>query len=239
VKFAALVLLCPLLAAQVPHRQEFEVASIKLSPPGVSFTMLDHGGPDSPTPGTWSCEYYKLRDLIAKAYSVDTSQVSGPSWMDDQRFHIQAKLPSNATNQQLREMLRNLLIDRFALKARVETRMLPRYEITVAGNTIKPQKPSSSADPEVLTVGPRTSLFFPRSTIKDLAEELTAKLQRPVVDLTGLTGEYDLRLRWTEDDSGPGLAQALHDQLGINLTEKKGLVKLVVIEHIEKLPTPN
>jgi uncharacterized protein (TIGR03435 family) len=239
VKLATLVLICPLLAAQMGQRPGFDVASIKLSPPGVSFTMLDRGGPESPTPGTWSCEYYKLRDLIAKAYSVDTSQVSGPSWMDDQRFHLQAKLPSNATNQEFRAMLRNLLIDRFALNAHVETRMMPRSELTVASDTIKPQKSSSSADPEVLTVGPRTSLFFPRSTIKDLAEELTTKLQRPVVDLTGLSGQYDLRLRWTEDDSGPGLGQALHDQLGINLIEKKGPVKLVVVDHIEKLPTPN
>ena len=238
-KLAALALLGPLLTAQVAHRQEFEVASIKLSPPGVSFTMLNRGGPESPTPGTWSCEYFKLRDLIAKAYSVDTSQVSGPFWMDDQRFHIQAKLASNATHDQFRDMLRNLLIDRFALQAHVESRLISRYELTVVGSDAKLQKPVSSADPEVLTVGPRTSLFFPRTTIKDLAEELTSKLAKPVVDRTGLTEEYDLRLRWSEDDSGPSLAQALHDQLGLKLQEKKGAVKFVVIDHIEKLPTPN
>ncbi len=238
-KLAALALLCPLFAAQAAYRQEFEVASIKPSPPGVSFTMLDRGGPESPTPGTWSCEYYKLRDLIAKAYSVDTAQVSGPSWMDDQRFHIQAKFPSNATHDQFREMLRNLLIDRFALQARVESRLIPRYELTMVGRVAKLQKPASSADPEVLTAGPLTTLFFPRTTIKDLAEELTSRLGKAVVDRTGLTEEYDLRLRWSEDDSGPSLAQALHDQLGIKLQEKKGAVKLVVVDHIEKLPTPN
>ncbi len=75
--------------------------------------------------------------------------------------------------------------------------------------------------------------------MKDMAEELSFKLGRLVVDATGLEGQYDIGLHWTDDDSGPSLTQALRDQLGLRLVERKGPVDFVVVEHIEKLPTGN
>jgi uncharacterized protein (TIGR03435 family) len=82
-------------------------------------------------------------------------------------------------------------------------------------------------------------MFFPRTAMKDLAEELSFKSGRLVVDTTGLAGEYDIALRWSDDDSGPSLIQALRDQLGLRLVEKKGPVDFLVVEHVEKLPTDN
>lgn len=187
--------------------------------------------------------------------------------MDNQRFHISAKLPPATTRSQFREMLRNLLIDRFALAAHLEPRLVPRYELAVANNSghklrkslervpttqqaTAPKRPAldsdgfpklgpPSAEPEILTIQGRTRMFFPSSTMKGLAEELSFKLGRLLVDMTGLDGEYDIGIYWSEDDSEPSLEQALRDQLGLRLLEKKGPVNFLIAEHLEKLPTEN
>jgi uncharacterized protein (TIGR03435 family) len=96
-----------------------------------------------------------------------------------------------------------------------------------------------SDEPEILTIAGRTRMFFPRTTLNDLAEELTQKLGRRVTNATGLTGEFDIGLYWSEDDAGPSLKQALQDQLGLRLVEKSGPLDFVIVDHIEKLPTAN
>jgi uncharacterized protein (TIGR03435 family) len=257
---------CCFTPAQVA-RLQFDVASVKVSPALATFTSLDRGGPESDTPGSWSCEFYSVRNLLSKAFGLDASQISGPSWMDNERFHIYAKLPPASTREQFREMLRNLLIERFALNAQVESRIALRYELTGSASAPKllrksterlssvqqdgkTSRPALDADgfpklsappgePEILTIQGRTRMFFPNSTMKDLADELSEKLGKPVTDATGLRGEYDIGLHWSDDDAGPSLTQALRDQMGLRLVEKRGPVDFVVVRHIEKLPTGN
>ncbi len=258
---------CSVTTAQTAPHLEFEVASVKLSPATKSFTTLDRGGPESSNPGSWSCEYYSLRNLLSKAFALDDSQITGPPWMANQRFHINAKLAPTTTREQFREMLRNLLIDRFSLGAHRESRVVARYELGVVksdrnllGKSVErlpgteragaPRRPAldsdgfprlgpPSSEPEILTIQGRTRLFFPKTSMKDLAEELATKLGRPVADVTGLFGEYDIGLYWSDDDSGQSLKEALRDQLGLRLSEKKGPVDFVVVDRIEKLPTGN
>ena len=259
--------ICSVTTAQIAQRLEFEVASVKLSPTPESFTTLDRGGPESSNPGSWSCEYYSLHNLLSKAFALDDSQISGPSWMSSRRFHISAKLAPATTQEQFREMLRNLMIDRFSLVAHRESRVVARYELAVGNrdrNLLRksaermprtesasaPQRPAldvdgfpklgpPSSEPEILTIRGRTRLFFPKTSMKDLAEELSMKLGKPVADVSGLSGKYDVGLYWSEDDSGPSLKEALRDQLGLRLSEKKGPVDFVVVDRIEKLPTGN
>lgn len=254
-------------AAQAQSKLEFDAASVKLSPPAPAggFTVSDRGGPGSTDPARWSCEYYSLRDLLAKAFALYDLQISGPAWMDGQRFYIDAKLPQDSTREQFREMLRNLLVERFALSSRLESRDITRYELTVARTGPKlrnavdhpnaaaetktsrveldaegfPKLAAATNEPEILTVHGRTRMFFPRMTIADLAQELTSKLERPVIDVTALQGKYDIELYWSDTDGGPALTQALHDQLGLQLEQKKGPVDVLVIQHLEKLPAAN
>jgi uncharacterized protein (TIGR03435 family) len=253
--------------AQAQPELAFDAASVKLSPiaPASGFTTSDRGGPGSSDPARWSCEYYSLRDLLVKAFALYGFQILGPAWMDGQRFHIEAKLPHDSTREQFREMLRNLLVGRFALAARLESRSMTRYELAAArtgprlrnavdrpaaATETRPSSVELDADgfpkigaptnePEILTVHGRTRMFFPRMTIADLAQELTSKLERPVIDVTALQGKYDINLYWSDTDGGPALTQALHDQLGLQLEQKKGPVDILVIQHLEKLPAAN
>jgi len=53
---------------------------------------------------------------------------------------------------------------------------------------------------------------------------------RPIVNDTGLHGRYDIKLQWTQES----LFTALKEQLGLQLEAKKGPMKMVVVEHIER-----
>ena len=71
-------------------------------------------------------------------------------------------------------------------------------------------------------------------------------LDRPVVDQTGLTGRFDVRLSWTPDNARaaenpnapPEIFTAIQDQLGLRLVSTKALVDVLVIDHVEK-PSAN
>src|SRR5205823_1931385 len=83
------------------------------------------------------------------------------------------------------------------------------------------------------------------SSIGRLVELLSAHLDRPVVDRTGIAGNYTAKLTWTPDTaasaapgadapSGPSLFAALQEQFGMKLEPAKALLKAYVIERAER-----
>jgi uncharacterized protein (TIGR03435 family) len=89
--------------------------------------------------------------------------------------------------------------------------------------------------------------------IADLSRELALMLDRPILDNTGFTGEFDLNLNFTPDwalmglppayrrpgdPNLPNIFAALEEQLGLQLTSAKSPVEVLVIDHAER-PTAN
>jgi len=86
-----------------------------------------------------------------------------------------------------------------------------------------------------------------------LADQLARQLERPVVDKTGLTGVYNLKLEWTPDEQpagkgeassgepalGPSIFTSLQEQLGLKLQTQKLPVEIIVVDRLEKVPTEN
>jgi uncharacterized protein (TIGR03435 family) len=89
-------------------------------------------------------------------------------------------------------------------------------------------------------------------------EMLSGQLQSPVLDATGLKSKYDFVLSWAFEDRGsasppspgggavdapepmgPALINAVVSQLGLKLEQKKGQAEVLVVDHIEKVPTVN
>jgi uncharacterized protein (TIGR03435 family) len=202
-------------------------------------------------PGRLTIRNASLKFCIEWAYGVKDYQISGPGWLDSEHFDIVAKAERGALEDRLRQMLQALLADRFKLSLHRETKEMPVYALTVGkeGAKIHPVK----ADGKSRTGGGRGHLTGQKISMPQLADLLTVgaqrELGRPVIDKTGLKGAFDIALNWTPEDPrpageteaapGPDLFRALQQQLGLRLDSQKGPVEILVIDHVERVPTEN
>ena len=117
----------------------FEAASVKPSAPmtGNRLMVRMQGGPGTPDPGQITYTNVALKNLIMTAYNVKGYQVSGPGWLESERFDIMAKIPKGATKEQFQLMLQDLLAERFKLKLHRDSKDLPIYALVVGKNGVK------------------------------------------------------------------------------------------------------
>jgi uncharacterized protein (TIGR03435 family) len=139
-KFLALTAVAYLLAqGQTPDKLTFDAAAIKpFTPPtggrGMIMGRGGRGGPGSSDPGRIHYPASTLKNLLTIAYDVKDFQISGPSFLDTERFDIQATMPPETTKEQFRIMFQNLLAERFKLTLHRETKELPMYSLVVGKN---------------------------------------------------------------------------------------------------------
>ena len=205
--------------------------------------------------------------LIKLAYGVRTEQLSGPEWIKQTYFDVVATMPKNATTADIPTMLQQLLKTRFHLIAHREFRPTPAYAITIGkeGPKLTPCEIKEEAPP--LTVEERlggvhalapgecpvnrvhtrddTSMVVEANTLAFLANALRDGSDRPVVDRTGLTGNFAIGFECLQakgvegDPSGlPTLTAALR-KLGLNLDARREDLEYLVIDGLDKIPTSN
>ncbi|MEP6962118.1 MAG: TIGR03435 family protein [Acidobacteriota bacterium] len=127
-----LIAIAPLILAEGP---EFDVASIKpFTRPAPNTPMMigpARGGPGSadPTHIVWNSA--SLKNVVMAAYDVKNFQVTGPDWLDSERFDIAVVVPEGATKEQVSLMWRNLLASRFGMKAHIEQKEFSVDELIV------------------------------------------------------------------------------------------------------------
>jgi uncharacterized protein (TIGR03435 family) len=167
------------------------------------------------------------------------------------------------SEDQFKLMFQSFLIDRFKLKVHWETKELPVLALVVAKGGPKLQeakpgdtyangikgpdgKPGGHAGMMMRGRGRLTGQGIP---IASMVPPLTQELGRIVQDKTGLTGKYDIQLRWTTDDaapdsrsasdpSAPSIFTAIQEQLGLKLESRKAPVEVLMIDHVDQ-PSPN
>ena len=215
----------------------FEVASIRVHPKqaGVVFGI---SGPNVTIASP------PMLGLISMGYNVEPYQVvGGPSWMTTERFEIRARAPGDGapTREQAGRMLQALLAERFQLKLHREKRDLPVYLLVVArdGPKLKPSTVDSKSFQ--MNSGAETTIKLAQGSMEELARHLTdAGVGRPVVNKTGLSGNYDLELSWspwvTEADTKAGAPPSIFTairELGLRLEPGKGAAEVLVIDHVE------
>ena len=234
----------------------FEVASVKPTPPQAPGRVSTRMSADA---GRLTYTNVSLSDAIAQAYRVQHGQISGAAWLDTERFDIAAKIPADIAMDQIPRMLQALLADRFKLQLHREIKKLPVYALVVSKNGLKLQRAESSGG---LSAGfnPGRAHMSGRFSMPQLADYLSHRLGRPVLDQTALEGVYAVALDWVPDStdepgsapvsppaagegttvaSGPSIFTALREQLGLTLVATRGPVEILVIEHAEKVPTEN
>jgi uncharacterized protein (TIGR03435 family) len=220
---------------------QFEVASIKPSNPGSSFSSGIATGH-----GKLNAENVTLKRCIIGAYGVGPSQViGGPDWLDSDQFNIQARAgqPTDS-DAELMRMLQGLLADRFHLAIHRETRPLQAYVIEVAKGGPKLEKAEGDSDRDSSTNSSHGSLVAQKTSMDLFAQVIARQVDLPVVNQTGLAGAYNFKLQWTPEkelsrpDAGPSIFTAIQEQLGLRLRAQKTPLEVIVIDHAEK-PTEN
>ncbi len=236
-----LVFLCVALRllAQTPTQAaKFEVASINRSDPGSVFARRVSlvTGPASVTARNVS-----VADCIRTAYEGQFQFASGsPEWVRNTRFMIDAKAAGPVSREQLMEMFRSLLADRFHLAAHIETRESPVYALMV-GKDLKLRDSPPEAERGVhLEKDIRVVEHMSMPRFVQMLNSIVTFLDMPVVDATGLDGYYDFPFNYTMDlrnRTADPILGALQD-VGLKLVPRKSPVKFLIVDRVE-LPTEN
>ena len=282
------------LAACLPFAalaQEFDVVSVKPSGPmGPGMRFGVSGGPGTDNPGTVAWYTASLQTLLATAYQVRSDQIANPEVLGRGAFDIVAKVPSGTTKDRIPAMLRKVLEERFHLATHFESRDGAVWLMSVAKSGLKLKTTDENAKPpESRTIGPLqvdkdfypvvaagsgATLGFSGSvhltaravTASKLADLLTPEAGRPVIDKTGLSGVYDVRLSFvpvpransapppppppsptgavetpsdSQTDRSPSIFAVLQKELGLRLDPGRSQIQFVVIDHVDKVPVPN
>jgi uncharacterized protein (TIGR03435 family) len=173
------------------------------------------------------------------AYNLRNDQVSRTTSLltvGDTMYDIVAKAEGEGTptRAEFRQMLQSLLADRFKLEVHREMKEMPVYALVVGKNGPKLKESAPDADPWAHTgvSGRNYEVTMPKATMEGLVKEISnaAFLDRPVLDKTGLTGTYDIRLTYTpenrmsrgpEPDLDVSIFTAVQEQLGLRLVQQK------------------
>jgi len=279
-----------MFAQTSPPRVEFEVASIRPSGPILSAADAAQIGVHIDGARV-NLTKLSLNDCLAFAYKVKLHQISGPEWMASERFDINAKLPAGSKGDHIPEMIQALLTDRFGMKFHREMKDFPVYALVVGKTGLKMKE--SPSDPPADPADERKGFDLTSSTSQTgttinygngmymtfgdnsfvgrklpasaMADTLARFVDRPVIDMTELKGNYDFTLQFTPEDFGAMMMRAVLaagitlppeamklidasngdslfialETLGLKLEKRKAPIEVLVIDHIEKSPSDN
>jgi len=216
-------------AAQTADISRFDVVSVKPS------HAVEHGGGSSGLQpgGRFVMTNGPVRVLINQAYPTQTREIVGaPDWVTYDNYDVEARAGRDLPFSKLPPLMRNLLADRFKLRAHLETRVRPMYELRVAADgKLGPDMRPSTIGCVIESNGTSMDAYI---------TWLPYRVGRPVLDKTGLTGNYALRLRYSTSasDDAPAMPTALREQLGLTLKPVDAPTDVIVIDHIER-PDPD
>jgi len=217
----------------------------------------------------------QLENVVPGGASDDRKVRGGPSWVHSQhsKFAVEATAAAASDRYVLvGTMLQSLLEDRFHLKVHRGTEDAPMFAMTVAkgGLKIKPMQPGDCAPYDAATFdpdaakptcgnlrmggnGPNVVWRFSGFELRSLAYRLSSALGAFVVDRTGVTDKFMLRLEFHPDESTPGIHwqadggaaagapeaasifAALEQQVGVRLDKTRGPQGYLVVDHVEPL----
>ncbi len=238
--------LAALLTPQAPEpRPAFDVASIRPASSGPFFTLKTDPGRLAATgaslPG----------DLIQAAYGVSALQISGAPNLG--RFDIEAKAEGAHTRKELLDMLQTLLADRFKLVLHTEQREMPVQALVLGKKPWKGTPGDPEGDPSIGLRANRgdgnvRSIYIAgkSASLPFVANYLTGRFQRIVVDKTGFAGAFDFEVEVLVDaqraaDRNVPEREVANEiitdfvaNLGLKLEPQRAMVPILVVDRAER-----
>jgi len=240
----ALTLTAALLTASfaaLAQGPSFDVVSIKRNtsgPPGPRW-----GG----TPAQYQMTNGPVSALIYEGFNPQVYELPGaPAWVFSDGYDVIATMSGTPDRDARAAMLRAMLVDRFKLKARVETQDRPVYALVVArpgqlGPALKlsSQQDCAASDARCgygIDSGRLVAVGRPIDTLNSIS----SAAGRIIVDKTGLKGIYDFTLQYSTSrpDETPSIFAAIEEQLGLKLVPDRAPLSVVIVDSIER-PTPD
>src|SRR5579883_712273 len=185
--------------AQPQPTRTFEVASVKLCRQTVG---PDYNNRIVISPAAFTARNGTLRRLMAEAYDLQTRQISGPAWLDQNEYDIDGRTSAPADRASIALMIRALLADRFRLQQHSETKEMRVYVLRVApsGPKIHPATATEAGnnaggyrfrgDMRRFVDFLAVQFSIPAAIIPGEAVRAGGPML-PVLDKAGLAGEYD------------------------------------------------
>jgi uncharacterized protein (TIGR03435 family) len=207
----------------------------------------------------WGVTCRNLLDLIAMAWNIKGDDIQGGERSALMTFYdVRATLPGNKTWSDfdtVRPMLRQLLMERFHLSVHSASRKEAGYGLFAAKSGVKLKPADHSIYQDGEKPGARASNWIDAShvqgrgqKISQIATLFSLVLRVPVIDHTGLPGVYDVDLDFApvrevdpsdKDSLLPSFFGAVEDELGLKLHPEQVIVPILVIDHVDRFPTPN
>jgi uncharacterized protein (TIGR03435 family) len=230
--------------------QTFEVATVKPTPPEVRII----GDLVSMPGGRVLATRCQLEYLLQVALSVERFQIAGT--LPQEQFDIDARPPASsdsskrtgrrvALNDEQKQMLLALLVDRFQLKYHRDTRQGPVYFLVRTNKKLKMEEAKNKGPDASPWVGSPNDGMIRGDGIAGvsismalMASRLSGYLERPVLDRTGLEGTYDFKFEYTPDEAQPDVVSSILfsvQQLGLKLESGKGPAETIVVDRVERL----
>jgi len=239
-----------LLAAGLPagaaEPPRFEAATLKQAPPPTGNYPITLGLVKG---SRFYMTNATLSDCLKFAYGlVADEQISGPDWLWSRAdlYNIEAAIPGNPPHDLIMQMLKTLLTERMRVVIHHEDKTMKYLALVRGKSEVKmtpadiSQERNNSAGTGRLT-GNRASLALITMLLSRLEHQI-------IVNQTGLTGEYQIQLRWAPGSGGsgapadataPSLFTAVREQLGLKLESRNGPLDTIVVDHAEKVPAEN
>ena len=256
------LLLSSQVRALAQSEPRFDVVSVKRDTSGTPALLV------GTVPGAaFSAAGATAAYLIRYAYPADGRMIANlPSWASSDRFVIVGKAAGTPPTDQVRAMVADLLARRFRLQMHFEARDEDVYALVVA-NPAQGPKPAfrkTALDCRAIAEASREGRPVPETTngappcgmrsgagvmdvggldLATIVSMLRSAAGRPVVDRTGLSGEYEFTLKYSGALSGapsdaPPIFTALEEQLGLKLEPQRAPLRHVVVDHLDP-PTPD
>lgn len=235
--------------------QTFVVSDVRVSPPGRANYMRAGF-----LNGRYELRNATMLDLIQTAWGVEPEAVyGGPAWLEIDRFDVVAKAPKDAREADLQLLLRALLAERFGLETHSDNKSLPVFVLTQGKRVAQLKKPEETGEagcddhvdegPPLLVTYTCHNTTIAAFAAHDLRPRDRAGVNHPVVDSTGLMGEWNFAIQYTPlqqlqrekatgQPTGVSLFDAL-DKIGLKLELKNQMFPVVAIDKVNRTPTGN